>query len=86
MTTLALVAVAVAVGTWLGNRWAEASQQIERDLARFQLTMSVEKWEAGHQNRQHRPELPRCLKYRAAELCGPPVVREMDGRRRGPNR
>lgn len=45
MSVLALIAVMVAVGTWLGIRWAEASQKIETDLAAFLLSMPVEEWE-----------------------------------------
>ena len=41
MTTLAIIAVSLAVGTWWGIRWAEASRRMD-DLITTVLTTPLE--------------------------------------------
>lgn len=45
MTILAVLAVTVTIGAWLGIRAAEARQHIERDLTTYLLSIPAEEWE-----------------------------------------
>ena len=45
MTALAILAVTVTIGAWLGIRAAEAKHRIERDLTTYLLSIPAEEWE-----------------------------------------
>ena len=42
MTTLAIIAVSLAVGTWWGIRWAEAKQRIEQTLQQVIMSTPID--------------------------------------------
>jgi hypothetical protein len=42
MTTIAIVAVALAVGTWFGIRWSEAKHRLDQTLQQFVMTTPLE--------------------------------------------
>jgi len=47
MTTLAIVAVALAVGTWFGIRWNEAKHRLDQTLQQVVMTTPLqEQWDA----------------------------------------
>ena len=45
MSILAVIAVSLAVGTWLGIRWAEASHRIDRSLNEVLMSLPVDDWD-----------------------------------------
>lgn len=45
MTALAVLAVTVTIGAWLGIRATEAKQRLERDLTTYLLSIPAEEWE-----------------------------------------
>lgn len=45
MTIIAVLAVTVTIGAWLGIRAADAHQRIERDLTAYLLSIPAEEWE-----------------------------------------
>ena len=44
MTALAVLAVTVTIGGWLGIRAADAYQRVERDLAAYVLSLPLTEW------------------------------------------
>lgn len=53
MTALAIFTVALAIGTWLGIRWAEAGAQLRAiDLATYLLSIPPTEWDDQH-SEQH---------------------------------
>ena len=42
--TVAVFATFLALGGWLGIRYAEKSQQIDADIARFLMSIPDEEW------------------------------------------
>jgi len=44
VTALAVLAVTVTIGGWLGIRAADAYQEVERDLAAYVLSLPLTEW------------------------------------------
>ena len=44
MTTLAVFAVSLSLGGWLGVRYSEAKHRINRDLTSYLLTIPNSEW------------------------------------------
>lgn len=53
MTILAVIAVSLAVGAWVGIRMAEANQQIERSINDVLMSMPVQDWDDLPAERRH---------------------------------
>lgn len=47
MTAVAALASTLALGTWLGIRWAEQSRRLEHDLTTYLLSIPADEWEDG---------------------------------------
>lgn len=45
MTFLAVIAVALAVGTWVGIRWAETSHRIQADVTTYLVSIPADEWQ-----------------------------------------
>lgn len=45
MTVLAVAAATLALGTWLGIRWAEESRRLN-DLTTYLLSIPADEWES----------------------------------------
>jgi hypothetical protein len=47
MTTIAVIAVSLAVGTWFGIRWNEAKHRLDQTLQQVIMTTPLqEQWDA----------------------------------------
>jgi hypothetical protein len=44
MTVLAIIAVTLAIGTWIGFRWADASHRLETDLTAYLASIPADEW------------------------------------------
>lgn len=44
-TTIAVIAVVIVIGAWVGIRIADAKQVIERDLTTYLLSIPADEWQ-----------------------------------------